>query len=78
MEWKDPPPATGGPRHELDAEVDELKQHPGRWALVRENCVASARDAYVRRGCETTTRAAGGGKFNLYARWPVTESNQVP
>lgn len=35
MEWKDPPPNHGNSKDDWAAVATELKEHPGRWALIR-------------------------------------------
>jgi hypothetical protein len=79
--WEDPPPGEfrANRRREIDAVVAELRDHAGKWALVRthqdgdlNNAWQSARP-YQRRGCEAAVRRVGDER-RVYARWPEDAS----
>lgn len=73
--WEDPPEAKYGPRSpgRLRELVDQLRAHPGKWALVKANAPKSGTTNYYLRdryGCEVVQRSNADGTFNIYARWP--------
>lgn len=72
--WEDPPDRhLGAAGRNVSELVAELKNHPGKWALVREDTLGKSSSAatYLKRryGCETRTRTSDG-TTKLYARWP--------
>lgn len=81
INWKEPPPsATGrkGAAMDYDALTAEMKQHPGRWALVSEKVTPGRLNPLKRRGLEVRTVTAGlgyeRGFADLYARWPESSA----
>lgn len=69
MKWSNPPTRIW---HSIAADVEALKENPGRWALVREDGAASIVAAYKRYGCEARSHRNGNvrGRADVYARWP--------
>jgi hypothetical protein len=74
LEWKQPPVNAKGARRalEIDAVVDELRQHPGEWAIVARNVNSANTRTWTKRGCEVTTHREEVNALNItiYARWP--------
>lgn len=71
VEWKEPPADARGKR--VNPILEELKAHPGHWALV---ATASTRGAagsqashWRKRGCQAMSRGC-----EVYARWPEEET----
>jgi hypothetical protein len=65
------PKSINPPRStKISREVEELKQHPGVWALMKENTYAQNATVYKKHGCLTTTRRNAEGKYDVYACWP--------
>lgn len=50
----------------------ELKQNPGKWALVSHTTYKNGYHWYRQRGFQHAVRARGGGWDN-YLRWPEDE-----
>ena len=83
IKWEEPPAATVGVHGSIDwASIAKvLKENPGRWALVAENCAVGVQ-SYVKRryGLEIKTRSAGRGYAerhgDFYARFPAGDSNE--
>ncbi len=71
MDWRDPPLSTGRRSNATDQIVAELKQHPGRWALVDHGSTNLA-TKWRARGCEVVYRRNGDNvnRVDIYARWP--------
>lgn len=73
--WQDPPPR----RKDISsyaAEIEALKAHPGKWAMITETWKTTAPPAaFKQAGCETTSRRNSGPEktWTVYARFPVTE-----
>lgn len=78
IQWRNPPAASRGrgAKARIDKVVSALKENPGRWALVAENCTTGSTPIYRKRGCEVTIRGTGekspSGQplHDIYARWP--------
>lgn len=75
--WEDPPDRVRGtPRpSKWNLVVEELKRHPGKWALVATGGEHPGshgnRAARLRSlGCEKVQRRQPDGSFALYERWP--------
>lgn len=83
MKWQEPPQSKAGrgraASRERDAVVAQLKEHPGRWALVQEQCRNSgAGTSWRQRGCEATAVRRDDGKgYDVYARWPEVDPAEV-
>lgn len=91
IKWQDPPPVvplTSGhvpgtrTSPEYDAILSELRQCPGRWALIKSipgyitGRSASVVTAFRKRGCDVTQRTVyllgePGSSTDIYARWPL-------
>lgn len=75
--WEDPPDSrSGGSRNDWAAVAHSLKEHPGKWALVKEGPRGRSGTVKYRLqslGCEATTRTEGPVE-RLYARWPEDAS----
>lgn len=76
--WRDPPAhRRGNPRSHIRAkEVDdlaqELRENPGRWAVVEENRPTRGNtETYSKRGLEVAQRKSKNGMYSIYARQPV-------
>ncbi len=70
IEWKTPPDSTAPvAQSPIEPFVDELKRHPGEWALYGHKGASMA--AYLRKryGLEAVTRNNKNGKADIYARW---------
>lgn len=72
MIWKEPPPAVSA---EKAAILTELRNHPGRWALVQQDRSSSSAAApWQKLGCESKAARKNPGeapaKYDVYARWP--------
>lgn len=80
IKWQDPPSRSGNASRAWDPVVEQLKAHPGKWALVATDWTYSAPPAAFRQhGCEATARrnkeAAGEKKtWSVYARCPIKAS----
>lgn len=75
IKWKNPPAPRKGrrPSRAVDAMVEKLKRHPGRWALVIEGAnTGGAGAVFTRRGCEvrSVVQRSGDDRRDFYARWP--------
>lgn len=76
LEWSTPPGRVTGQQAARAHIAEELKQRPGKWALVETDVAASTRKSWQRLGCEATTRrrVEGDGStaftHDVYARWP--------
>lgn len=74
IKWQDPPESGIGrgrqASRERDQLVEELKEHPGKWALILEDQKSSSAAASMRkRGCEArTVRHKETGTYDVYAR----------
>lgn len=82
--WEDPPADSRGFGPKRGRWVDlaeELKEHPGKWALVLKDAtwrqVNSAYASLKKRGCETRfhgatveARSNDSATMSMYARWP--------
>ena len=75
VRWEDPPPVEY-PGIDHTPIFLAVKERPGEWALVREGVslkvAQTTRSQLGKRGCDVTRRKVGEGRFNVYARWPVT------
>lgn len=76
--WQDPPPAKRGGKNERWRTLsEELKEVPGKWALIVERgdhaITATARSALAHYGIEVVQRTVDGG-YDIYARWPELET----
>ncbi len=58
---------------EIDADVEELKKHPGKPALLIENWRSNGHSGYRSRGVMCTSRKNGDGTWNVYGWWPTEE-----
>ena len=71
--WEDPGQTRILKQNEIDQTVEELKKHPGRWALISIGLSPSP-IPWKKRGCECTTRGAddknGRPVRKMYVRWP--------
>lgn len=82
LEWKEPPPphgSTGASR--WPAVADELRAHPGEWALIVRDGWTSRMSQFQRSGSfgpgfEFTTRSGGyaPGHSDIYARFVGEQS----
>jgi hypothetical protein len=77
LKWQDPPPGRrlGGKvgAQRIDADVEELKANPGRWALIAESVTSPVLLSYRKRGCEvriSTVKPKPNARYDIYARWP--------
>ena len=72
--WEDPPARDyqGGSRPGSAMRlVDELKRHPGKWALAYSAARSTGASSYLKKlGCESQTRRNADGTTRVYARWP--------
>lgn len=71
IKWQEPP--ADGRSGEFHGILQELKAHPGRWALIAEG-VSASRSTTIKRtpGYEATVRKSkqgNGSKYDLYARF---------
>lgn len=87
--WEEPPPSSRGGGSPLPVEVlDALRQHPGRWAKVREYTKrdgAASAVTNIRSDCwnccrpaadwEATSRRQGSGSA-LYLRYVGTSNGR--
>lgn len=77
--WKEPPPRRSGVSAAYDGVIEQLKDNPGKWALVTDEWSTSAAPAALAKaGCEVTCRRikdSNPKKFEVYARYP--EPNPV-
>lgn len=74
VQWEDPPPTRGPGRPWAgQALADELRAHPGRWALAGSyKHLGSRQQFWKKRGYEAVTRSnKETGETALYVRWPV-------
>ena len=70
VEWMDPPRSINPRQQEIEADVAELKAHPGEWALVVREASEAAARAYQRRGCRTRIALTEDRRhYNIYAMW---------
>jgi hypothetical protein len=74
LNWQEPPPVTRGNRTKWSVLAEQLREHPGRWALVATR-PSDALATYLRRrrGLEATCRKREDGQWDVYARWPKEE-----
>lgn len=82
IKWQEPPEEKpGGCRTESrkrDAVVAQLKEHPGRWALVQPGVKGSSpMTGWKKRGCEATSRKRDDGLTDIYARWPEADLAEI-
>ena len=73
VDWGAPPPVQRGQRKsKYDPIVEELKQKPGKFALVMQNVNSASAKVLTQRGCKITTRSTGAGdsRVNVWAMWP--------
>lgn len=64
-------PRTGRPNKTIP-QVEELKAHPGEWAVLRRGAkFTAAGSAHRNLGCEVKTRKQPNGTFDIYVRWPA-------
>lgn len=83
IKWQDPPePSTGRGRQtsrERDQLVAQLKNHPGKWALILEDQKSSSAATSMRkRGCEArSVRHRKTNTYDVYARWPEQDLADV-
>jgi len=70
MKWKNPP-SRSSRGTQYDEIIEELKKHPGRWALISEDWKTSGPPSrFKKAGCEATCRANKESKtWSLYARY---------
>lgn len=73
LKWQDPPSKQTGTSGNYDADIEELKRNPGRWALIKEDWkTSSPPGAFRQNRCEVTTRRNKDGKtWKVYARFPL-------
>lgn len=75
--WEDPGQTRILKQNEIDQTVEELKKHPGRWALISTGLSPSP-IPWKKRGCECTTRGAedknGRPVRKMYVRWPAPKA----
>ena len=72
VEWVDGPPEVEQIHNERIRELlPELIARPGEWAIVETGRKwHSARQAWVRKGCQASARREADGTYTIYARWP--------
>jgi len=77
MEFMDLPPYRNKPltgrSQEIDAEVEELKKHPGKPALLLKGWHSGGHSGYKKRGVITTGRKNSDGTWDIYGWWPVED-----
>ena len=76
IRWQEPPASTSGRKanQERVSTVEQLKLHPGKWALVAESVNGSAVGPWKKLGCEAVGRrnAKDAKKADIYVRWPTS------
>lgn len=60
---------------ELRAMVRMLRQHKGKWALVKKTVLQPAHEPYDRWGLETSDIQISPGQWGLYVRFPLPKVN---
>jgi len=79
MEFMDVPPypnkPTSGRSAEIDADVEMLKKHPGKSALLIKGWRSSGHSGYKKRGVVLTARRNADGTWDIYGWWPTNTSN---
>ena len=71
IKWEEPTP-SGKNRNKWLPIVEELKEHPGDWAVIAEDVTANLGPMLKRTypNLETTSRGVKGGRAEkVYARW---------
>lgn len=75
MDWRTPPSRTELGKT-YDAQTEQLKRFPGRWArVITDQNHSNAPSALVRRGCQVTCRPVHTDDkptWDVYARWPAS------
>lgn len=72
IKWQDPPPIRRGGRPSSWNPVgDELKKHPGRWALLWEGARSPSTgiDQCRKLGLKRRTHKRDDGKWDIYAKY---------
>lgn len=74
IKWQEPPAARGGQvrgKGRWQLVLEELKRHPGAWALVGEAVSTSTANHLKKLGLEVTSRnITPDRRCDVYARWP--------
>jgi hypothetical protein len=83
LKWEEPHATKRGPKSSKWALIfDELRKHPGAWALVAENISASMMTT-IKKGqiggaapgeFEASSRKTSGSRADIYARYVGGES----
>lgn len=80
LNWQEPP-SRSKRGQSYESIIEELKKHPGQWALITSELRSSAAPAAFRQaGCEATTRrnkdkAKDGAKtWSVWARYPDSKA----
>jgi hypothetical protein len=73
MKWEEPPAETrdGGRGSKWRTTLEELRQHPGKWARVADGVSAAATAAAIRGG-----KLGGAQKGEFETRYQVTDSKK--
>jgi hypothetical protein len=78
IRWEDPPPRRANGRgstlqHDCEVLADDLRKHPGKWALCFEGLGKTGGGSHVKYlkaiGCEAVRRKVGNESL-VWARWP--------
>jgi hypothetical protein len=75
--WKDPPPQYGHRLWDNEAIAEELRQHPGQWAVIAQcknvqqasNTMAARKNGAVRAFRPSTDWQFQTNKCDVYARY---------
>jgi len=73
--WFDPSVRRRGVHNddELRRMVAMLRQHKGKWALVKQTVTKPGGEPYDRWGMEVSVIKIGFSEWGLYVRWPVEQ-----
>ncbi|MCC3276397.1 hypothetical protein LJ753_11000 [Arthrobacter sp. zg-Y20] len=81
IRWQEPPASAAGRKanQERVSTVEQLKLHPGKWALVAESVNGSAVGPWKKLGCEAVGRrnAKDANKADIYVRWPAPSKGKA-
>lgn len=78
--WFDPTVRRRGVHNddELRAMVAMLRQHKGKWALVKKTLTKPAGEPYDRWGMEVSVIKVNHTEWGLYVRWPLPTVTCTP
>jgi hypothetical protein len=76
IRWETPPPKIAD---HITKILEELKKHPGEWALIQEHSRSTSAPSQWRKfGCEAESRSNPDGSYRIYARWPEKGAENIP